>query len=158
MTDRNKSYLSALRQQEPDDVCIEKTFEYYTKQYQSAGWIRSFVANSPLIPESLSQAKEIGLCDRTLGKHIPAKRTYEGGAIRGSLKRTKLATPAGGELFRSCVVFPTRDSNGNIVSAVGYRFAKRLRTYDRSVIYWEKPSCSRFVEQSIALAKEILND
>ena len=80
----------------------------------------------------------------------------EGGAIRGSLQQSNLLLSTGSELFRGCVVFPEIDDLGNIVSAVGYRFAKRIRKGQRAVIYWQRPENESYIGLGMKSIQEVI--
>lgn len=152
----NNSYLSVLGQINLDDLHIQQVFEYYQQRYQISSLAQQFVADNCRIDNEFITELSIGYCDRTMGTNIPKERTPEGAAIRGSLKRCGLVRPTGHELFRGCIVIPTVDNDGSIISAVGYRVG-RLRNGDKSVVYWHKPEPKAFVDVGMAFAKELIN-
>ena len=150
------SYLNVLGQINLDELHIQQAFEYYQERYQSSSLAQQFVASNCRIDYEFITELSIGYCDRTMGTNIPKTRTPEGAAIRGSLQRCGLVRPTGHELFRGCIVIPTVDNNGNIISAVGYRVG-RLRNSDKSVVYWHKPEPKTFVDVGMSFAKELIN-
>ena len=91
-----------------------------------------------------------------MGRNIPRAKTAEGAAIRGSLQRVGLIKATGHELFRGCVVFPTYNNNGTVISAVGYRIG-RVRSGDKTVVYWRRPEPKAFVDAGMSFAKELLH-
>jgi hypothetical protein len=149
------SYLNVLGQINLDELNMQQAFEYYQQCYQISSVAQQFVANNCLIDNKFIKELSIGYCDRTMGKHIPKAKTSEGAAIRGSLQRCGLVRPTGHELFRGCIVIPTVDSNGRIISAVGHRVG-RLRNGDKPVVYWHKPEPKAFVDIGMSFAKELI--
>ena len=101
---------------------------------------------------------QVGFCDRTMGVHIPKRRSFEGGAIRGSLQRCGLIRASGHELFRGCIVFPHIDKSNQVVSAIGYRIAKRIRGWQPQEVHWQKPEPDTFKKVAMNSAKEIIHD
>ena len=57
---------------------------------------------------------------------------------------------------RGFVVFPEFDDKGNIISAIGYRFGKRIRHWQEGVIYWEKPVSDGYVQDGLKFIKEVI--
>lgn len=152
----DNSYLDVLGQINLDDLYIRQTFDYYQQQFNRSPLAKQFVSNSCRIAEEHSDSLDIGYCDRTMGKNIPKCRTPEGAAIRGSLQRCGLVRASGHELFRGCIVFPTMDDDGNVISAVGYRVG-RIRGGSKAIVYWHKPEPKAFVDVGMAFAKELIN-
>lgn len=150
------SYLNVLGQINLDDLNIKQVFDYYQQRYQASHLAQQFVASSCRIDDEFNCDLNIGFCDRTMGTNIPKARTPEGAAIRGSLQRAGLVRSTGHELFRGCIVIPTVDSNGSIISAVGYRVG-RIRNGDKPVVYWHKPEPKAYVETGMSYAKELIH-
>lgn len=150
------SYLNVLGQINLDDLNIKQVFDYYQQRYQASTLAQQFVVSSCRIDDEFKCDLNIGFCDRTMGTNIPKARTPEGAAIRGSLQRAGLVRSTGHELFRGCIVIPTVDNNGCIISAVGYRIG-RLRNGDKPVVYWHKPEPKAYVESGISYAKELIH-
>jgi len=150
------SYLNVLGQINLDDLHIQQAFEYYEQRFQASKLAQQFVVNNCIIDNEFITELSIGYCDRTMGKNIPKTKSPEGAAIRGSLQRCGLVRPSGHELFRGCIVIPTVDNNGSIISAVGYRVG-RLRNGDKSVVYWHKPEPKSFVGVGMSFAKELIH-
>lgn len=138
-----------------EDMHIAQVFDYYQTCYLHSARCKKWILQSKRVPEALRQQKLIGLCDRTLGKHIPSSRTYIGGSTRGILRQCGLLTSTGGELFRGCVVFATVEENGRVGSAIGIRFGKRLRRYDKLVIEWKRPNLAAQKHDAVSRAKEV---
>lgn len=149
--------MNVLCQINLDDLHIKQVFEYYEQRYCQSELAQQFVKSSCRIDNQYSDSKVIGYCDRTMGKNIPKCRTPEGAAIRGSLQRCGLVRASGHELFRGCLVFPTLDDDGNVISAVGYRVA-RIRGASKAIVYWHKPEPKAFVDVGMAFAKELINE
>jgi DNA primase len=150
-------YLDVLGQLNLDELNIQQAFDYYRARYQQSNSAQAFVANSVIIDDDIKQRDFIGYCDRTMGKHIPKTKTYEGAAIRGSLQRSGLVRASGHELFRGCVVFPMYHENGNVISAIGYRVG-RIRFSDKAIVYWRKPEPNAFVDVGMSFAKELIRE
>ncbi|MFT5813260.1 MAG: hypothetical protein ACI9VT_001005 [Psychroserpens sp.] len=150
------SYMQLLGQLNLDDIYTQQTFDYYHKRYSMFEEHQQFVHESPRIPDELREHDYIGICDRTLGTKIPKTRTLDGGAMRGGLQTVGLISSTGSELFRGFVVFPKFDDKGNIISAVGYRFGKRIRHWQQDFIYWEKPVSDGYVQDGLAFVKEVI--
>ncbi|MCP4058045.1 MAG: hypothetical protein GY738_12160 [Pseudoalteromonas sp.] len=149
-------YLNVLGQLNIDEANIQQAFEYYRQRYQGSEFAKLFVSQNCSIDKELKASRGIGYCDRTMGKHIPKARTFEGASIRGSLQRSGLVRASGHELFRGCVVFPNYHENGNIISAVGYRIG-RIRSGESAVVYWHRPDPKSFIDIGMSLAKELLH-
>lgn len=139
-----------------DDSYIQQVFNYYQKCYQNNTDMQLFVQHTLQITDELRASEHIGLCDRTLGKHIQAIRTLTGGAMRGSLKRSGVLLPSGHELFRGCIVFLTMDEHEQVISATGYRYGSRIRAWQSPVIDWNKPTPDKYITQGYALIKEMI--
>ncbi len=156
MNSHNPAYLQLLGQLNLDDVYLQQVFEYYHQRYLQSELAQQFVAQSPRLKTELRSSTQIGFCDRTLGKDLPEWRTFDGGAIRGSLQRQGLLMTSGHERFRGCVVFPELDAEHRIVAAVGYRIAVRLRRWDKSVVYWHKPEPGFYQQQGFNAVKGLI--
>jgi len=150
------SYMQILGQLNLEDIYIQQAFDYYHQCYTMSEEYQQFVAETSRIPDELKEHDFVGVCDRTLGTQTPKARTLDGGALRGGLQTVGLVSPTGGELFRGFVVFPECDDKGNIVSAVGYRFSKRIRHWQQSIIHWEKPESDAYVQDGLAFVKEVI--
>lgn len=150
------SYMQLLGQLNLEDIYIKQAFDYYHKRYSMFEEHQQFVHESPRIPDELRQHDFAGICDRTLGTQIPKACTLDGGALRGGLQTVGLVSSTGNELFRGFVVFPEFDDKGNIISAVGYRFGKRIRHWQQGIIYWEKPVSDGYVHDGLAFVKEVI--
>lgn len=150
-------YLDVLGQISLDDLHIQHAFEYYSQRYRQSTSAQAFVTSHCSIGDDMKGNLQVGYCDRTMGKHIPAIRTAEGAAIRGSLQRYGLVRGTGHELFRGCVVFPTFDDSGSVISAIGYRIG-RIRSGDKAVIYWHKPEPKSFIDVGMSFAKKLIHE
>lgn len=150
-------YLSLLFAPNLDEIYISQMFSYYHRCYVKHLWAQTFVQNSPRIPDALRNYECIGLCNRSFGTIVPKARTLEGGAIRGALQHTGLLVATGGERFRGCVVFPETDNTGKIISAVGYRYAERIRHWQTVEIHWNKPNANGYIHHGMELAHEVIH-
>ena len=152
----SNSYLDVLGQINLDELHIQQAFDYYCNRFQKSEAAKEFVENCCAIDDALRDSTVIGFCDRTMGRNIPRAKTAEGAAIRGSLQRVGLIKATGHELFRGCVVFPTYNDNGTVISAVGYRIG-RVRSSDKPVVYWRRPEPKAFVDAGMSFAKELVH-
>lgn len=134
---------------------VEQVFAYYEQAFQINKNAKSFVRQSPRIPDALKSTTSIGICERTLGRLIPKSNTVSGGTTRGLLKQLGLITATGGEFFRGCIVFPDRNSEGHVVSAVGIRYGKRIRRYEKTRIDWQFRSLEQIRHEVITRVKEV---
>lgn len=150
------AYLQLLGELNLDDMYLQQAFEFYRQRYLQSELAQRFVAQSPRISVELRQNAFVGFCDRTLGKTLPERRTFDGGAVRGSLQRQGLLMATGHERFRGCVVFPEFDAKEHIVAAVGYRIAVRLRHWDKPVIHWHKPELGFYQQHGLNAIKELI--
>ncbi len=158
MRSGQNKYAEVLGHTDLDELHIQQAFDYYHQRFQESELAQKFVLTSKHITEEQRLHPEPAFCDRTMGSKIPPRRTFEGGAIRGSLQRCGLIRSSGHEIFRGCVVFPTKDVNGNIISAVGYRITSRLRDWDTPIVRWEKPEPEAFIAIGMSIVKEMLHD
>jgi hypothetical protein len=156
MLKSNNHYLSVLGQVSLDDMYIQQAFDYYRERYLLSKSAQDFVMNSSEIPDEDKSNRLIGYCDRTMGKQIPKRKTYEGGAVRGSLQRFGLIKSTGHELFRGCVVVPVLENN-HVISAAGYRIASRIRHWEQPIIHWEKPSAQSFMDRGMADIRALIH-
>lgn len=156
MNNPSPAYLQLLGQLNLDEMYLQQVFEFYHQRYLQSELARQFVVQSPRITVELRQNAFVGFCDRTLGKELPERRTFDGGAIRGSLQRQGLLMTSGHERFRGCVVFPERDSQQRIIRAVGYRIAVRLRHWDKPVVNWRKPEPGYYQQQGITAIRQLI--
>jgi len=157
LTNLPTEFANVIGQLSLDDIHISQAFEYYRQCYHQSELARDFVDNSERIPQSVRQNDFVGFCDRTMGKSIPPRRSFEGGAIRGALQRCGLVRASGHELFRGCVVFPSMNEAGEIVSAIGYRVAPRIREWDKPVVVWTRPSPQDFEVKGMNVARELIH-
>lgn len=158
MHTNNTHYQNVLAQLDVGDTYIKQLFDYYHQCFLKNDWACIFVESSSLIPQDFKEHSFPCLCNRSIGFQIESRRTLQGGAIRGSLQHDGLLLDTGGEVFRGCVVFPDLDDAGSITSAVGYRFGKRIRKGQKSVIHWQKPIAEYLVTQNIALIQEVIHE
>ena len=149
-------YLSLLNEVNYDEVYLNQVFQYYHERFMHSDIAQAFLVHEDRVPEKYLDNPLIGLCDRTLGRNIPTARTFEGGAIRGSLQRCGIIRSSGHELFRGCILFPKFNSDGQIVSAIGYRIAERIRYWDKVIVRWKKPKPNAFEKQAMLIAKELI--
>ncbi|MEI5639970.1 MULTISPECIES: hypothetical protein [unclassified Pseudoalteromonas] len=149
-------YLSLVNDINYDEVYLNQVFQYYHERFMHSDIAQEFLVREERVPEKLLDNPLIGLCDRTLGRYIPKARTFEGGAIRGSLQRFGILRATGHELFRGCVIFPSFDDDGHIKAAVGYRIAERIRYWDEVIVYWKKPKPDAFEKLAMKRAKELI--
>jgi len=156
MISHNPAYLQLLGQLNLDEMYLQQAFEFYHQRYLQSKVAKQFVAMSPHLRTELRTCPQIGFCDRSFGKAMPERRTFDGGAIRGSLQRQGLLMTTGHERFRGCVVFPEWDSNQRIVAAVGYRIAFRLRHWEKLVVRWSKPEPVFYELQGFNAVKRLI--
>lgn len=156
MNNSSPAYLQMLGQLNLDEIYLHQAFDFYHQRYLQSEFAQQFVAASPRINAELRTCTLIGFCDRTLGKELPDRRTFDGGAIRGSLQRQGLLMTSGHERFRGCVVFPELDAQQNIVAAVGFRVAVRLRHWDKPVVRWYKPEPGFYQQQGFNTVKGLI--
>jgi hypothetical protein len=157
MQPKEYTYIEVLGHIDLNEQHIQQTFDYYHERYLSSELAQEFVNNMEEVIENIHANKYVGFCDRTMGKQIPPRRSFEGGSIRGSLQRCGLVRPTGHELFRGCVVFPSFDDQHRIISASGYRIAPRIRNWDEPIVYWSKPEPNNFKELAMNKAKDIIH-
>ena len=150
------TFVDVLGQLTLDSIHIKQVFEYYHGCYESNGLAQQFVANCQLLSIREKQNAQIGFVDRSLGLHLPKKKTTEGESIRGTLLRNGLVRSTGHELFRGCVVFPDVDIHGDIVSANGYRIG-RIRNGDTAIVQWQKPEPKSFVDNGMSMARALVH-
>ncbi|GAA5134772.1 MULTISPECIES: hypothetical protein [Colwelliaceae] len=150
------SYMQVLGQLNLEDIYIQQMFDYYHECFEANEQYQQFVLESSRIPDELRDHSYAGICDRTLGTEVPKARSLSGGAMRGTMQTVGLIRSSGSELFRGCAVFPKLDERGQIISAVGYRFGKRIRHWQQEVVYWEKPKLDGYVHEGLAFVKEVI--
>lgn len=156
MNNSYSAYLQLLGQLNLDEMYLQQVFEFYHQRYLQSELAQQFVAKSPRLGAEQRAHRMIGFCDRMLGKELPERRTFDGGAIRGSLQRQGLLMTTGHERFRGCVVFPQWDSKEHIVAAVGYRIAVRLRHWDKPVVHWRKPEPGFYQQQGLNVIRQLI--
>ena len=156
MNSHAPAYLQLLGQLNLDAMYLQQVFDFYHQRYLQSELAKQFVAESPRLNEELRTCPLIGFCDRTLGKELPERRTFDGGAIRGSLQRQGLLMTSGHERFRGCVVFPELDAQRNIVAAVGFRVAVRLRHWDKPVVHWCKPEQGFYRQKGLTAIRQLI--
>lgn len=156
MNSHAPAYLQLLGQLNLDAMYLQQVFDFYHQRYLQSELAKQFVGASPRINEELRLCPLIGFCDRTLGKELPERRSFDGGAIRGSLQRQGLLMTSGHERFRGCVVFPELDAQQNIIAAVGFRIAVRLRHWDKPVVRWHKPEPGFYQQQGFNSVKGLI--
>jgi len=137
---------------------IKQLFDYYHQCFISSDRAGMFIESAVSIPQDLKEHSFPCLCNRNVSTQIDGRRTLHGGAIRGSLQHDGLLLDSGGELFRGCVVFPYLGEHGQIASASGYRFAKRVRKGQQCVIHWQKPTPEFVLVKNMAAIKEIIHE
>ena len=152
----NNHYLDLLKTVDFNDLVIKQIFDYYRQCYLSNERYGTIVY-SDRIPKKLRSHQFVGVSNRTLGLNMPERSTFEGGQIRGALLQLGLLKATGHELFRGCLVFPTINHEGRIISAVGYRYGSRIRHWQAPVIYWRRPDNLFYVVQAMGAIREVLN-
>ena len=150
------SYLNLLKEADYNDLVIKQVFDYYRQCYLNNERYEHIVY-SERIPKKLRSHEFIGVSNRTLGLHMPERSTFKGGKIRGTLLQVGLLKATGHELFRGCLVFPTLNDDGQVTSAVGYRYGTRIRHWQIPVIYWQRPDNLLYVSQAMQSIREVLN-
>lgn len=118
MTD-NELFLQDLL-----DNTIETLIAFYATCFQSAPKAIAYAQED--LGLTLEQAAEqaIGFSDRTLGKHIPSKRTKIGKQIREKLIELGVYKANGREAIRGYVTVPIRDESDPSENAIGIRAYK----------------------------------
>lgn len=141
----NNRYQHLLAQANLVNLHIKQMFDYYRQCFlREPKWLE-VLTQSTCIPDKLKHSPIVGVCDRTFGTHLPKARILDGGALRGCLMRVGLVLPSGGEYFRGCLVFP-KMKEGLIVSAIGYRYANRVRIWQKQTLIWQKPAEDEFID------------
>lgn len=156
MLSNNNQYLAILGQVNLDEMYIQQTFEYYQECYVNSKAAQLFVAQHADISTKTNEGRFLGYCDRTMGTQIPKRRSYEGGAIRGSLQRCGLIKASGHELFRGCVVIASLERD-HVVSALGYRVATRIRHWETPIVRWQKPAAESFMNKGITDIRTLIH-
>ncbi len=133
-------------------------FDHYRQTYLLSDYAQTFVRSSDRVPKRYRRHLLMGYCNRSFGAILPRDRTNEGGAIRGCLKRYGLLKPSGHELFRGCVVVPSRNKAGHYVSAKGYRTTDRPNRWSSIEVYWRKPKADDFIRLGLSDIKCLIND
>ena len=151
---RNISFDSVFA----EDVYLFQVFSYYNKCYMSNKDLQNLVESSSYIGEEVKEGKMVGYCNRSLFKHIPSKRSFSGGAMRGALQRVGIIKPTGHELFRGCVVSPQFNSDGQIISSVGYRVVDRLSRWETRKVQWKRKSVETLLCESMSLISGVIHD
>ncbi len=150
------NYMELLKEADYTDVMSTKVFDYYRQCYlQNARY--EHIVNSDRVPPIQRDNQFIGVSNRTLGLQIPERNSAQGGKIRGTLLQVGLLKASGHELFRGCIVLPTKNSTGQFVSAVGYRYGTRIRHWQPSVIYWKRPDDFAYASNTIRSIREVLH-
>ncbi|MCP4984799.1 MAG: hypothetical protein GY928_01670 [Colwellia sp.] len=152
----NSKYLDMLNEVNLGDIYIQQLFDFYRQCYLQSEAMQLFVQTSNRIPDELRAHPLIGISNRTVGKKLLKARTLEGGAMRGKLQQLGLFLPTGGELMRGCIVFPTFNKKEQIISAIGFRYGKRLRLWQRPIIHWNKPETDSYIHQGMGIVKEVI--
>jgi hypothetical protein len=88
-----------------EDMYIKQAFDFYRRCLLSNDNKRLIASSPTTIPTKLQSHTYTGICDRTLGLHIPNGRTLEGGVIRGQLQHCGLLTTKGGDYFVAVLFF-----------------------------------------------------
>lgn len=52
-------------------------------------------------------------------------------------------------------MFPNRNSEGQIISALGIRYGKRIRRYEKTRIEWQLRSLEQMRREALTRAKEV---
>lgn len=154
----NPTYLAAISQIDVGATYIQQLFDYYHQCFLSSEWACVFIEQAAHIPGDLKEHSFPCLCTRSLITKVPSRRTLVGGAIRGRLQQEGLLLGTGGELFRGCVVFPETDENRVIVSAIGYRFGKRIRRGRPAVIQWQRPEADLMLSNAMNKIQEVIHE
>jgi len=152
----SNSYLDLLKEADYNELMIKQVFDYYRHCYLGNERYEHIVY-SDRIPKELRSHDFIGVSNRTLGFNVPNRSTISGGQIRGALLQVGLLKASGHELFRGCIVFPTVNDEGQIISAVGYRYGNRIRHWQMPVIHWARPDNFAYVSQAMQSIKEVLH-
>lgn len=84
------------------------------------------------------KSEKAGFCDRTLGKHLPRKGSFESEEARGILVRNNIFRRSGSETFRGCVTLELRGMFENTVGMSGLPIYKGRKEKPVSHVLWGK--------------------
>ena len=95
--------------------------DYYAHCLQQYDQAMAFAQVKLEISVEEAHSRRIGFSDRSLGKHIPSKRTKLGRQLREQLTELGLYKSNGRETLRGCVTEPITDSQGNTIGIRGHK-------------------------------------
>lgn len=135
---------------------VNQIFEYYRDTSLLEERVYRFLVNHSLYQPGILTAFAVGFSDRTLGRQLPCGKTDEGLYQRGRLQQIGLLLGTGGEFFRGALVFPFKDTEGNVMAAYGQRITRWLRAGTGYHLYWSLGGNGLFNQVALIAHQDII--
>ena len=109
-----------------DHQAIQRIINYYAKTLKQDKTAIAYLKERCIYSEEAMDFFQMGFVDRSLGMHLPSRRTVDGRQLRDSLAEIGLCRSSGHEHFRASIVFPIAGDQGNIFEIYGRRITHNL--------------------------------
>jgi len=115
-----------VQAQAGEQELLDQVFQYYHQTLLASPEALTFLERRGIGSRELIDAHRLGFANRTLGLRLPPARVKAGAALRGRLQKLGLLRPSGHEHFNGCLVVPTIDAAGHVVTAYGRKITENV--------------------------------
>ena len=125
-TEEKHKYKQPVDFDADDHQAIQRVINYYAKTLKQDKTAIAYLKERCIYSEEAMDFFQMGFVDRSLGMHLPSRRTVDGRQLRDSLAEIGLYRSSGHEHFRASIVFPIAGEQGNIFEIYGRRITRNL--------------------------------
>lgn len=115
---------SAINPESGEKESLSQVIDFYHQALLKHPQALKYLEKRGLHNRDLIKTFKLGVCDRTLGYHIPKKNRKDGKIIRGKLQSLGILKANGHEHFRGSLVIPVFDEQGQVSEVYGRRLGK----------------------------------
>ena len=129
---------------------------YYHETLSQSPEALEYLASRGLDAPELVDRFLLGFSNRTLGYHLPTRRTAEGQAVRGRLAELGILKETGHELLRGSLTVPILDAEGRVVQMYGRKTGHGLRPGMPKHLYLPGPRRGVFNLDALRASRELI--
>ncbi|MBU3915277.1 DNA primase, partial [bacterium] len=100
---------------------IHRVVAYYRQKLTESPKALDYLKARGIVHPAVIDHFQIGYCDNTLHKILPAAKTPKGKEIRNHLKTLGLVDRKGQERFKGCLTVPVQNQHGEMIELYGRR-------------------------------------
>jgi hypothetical protein len=109
---------------QPDATLLGQIVDYYREALSADAGAMAHLRSQGLNDNAIMTLR-LGLCDRTLGLHMPEANRKAGASLRDQLQRLGVLRSTGHEHLRGCITLPIVDADGRVTDVLGFRLSGR---------------------------------